>query len=103
MKGKNRVLNFEKYFDFFKMDKKNVQNQKSKIFYAKSVVCDDKNFLWSPTENIFFNFVTIKFCIKNGTPFWASMFWQYFGNVFNRKIATPYDYLYKAIICKHIS
>jgi hypothetical protein len=34
-----RVSKFliEKYFDFLKMDKKNVQNEKPKIFYAKSL------------------------------------------------------------------
>ena len=69
MKGKNRVLNFEKYFDFLKMDKKNVQNRKAKTFYGISVVCDDKKFLWSLVENFFFKIVTVKFYLKRARVF----------------------------------
>ena len=78
MKEKNRVLNFEKYFDFLKMDKKNVQNQKPKTFYGISVVCDDKKFLWSSVKNIFFKFVTIKFLGLFSCWQWSVNIWQYF-------------------------
>ena len=30
----------EKYFNFLKMDKKNVQNENIKIFYVKSLDCE---------------------------------------------------------------
>ena len=42
MKENDRLLKNEKYFDFFKMDKKNVQNFFTQIFYVKFVNCDDK-------------------------------------------------------------
>jgi hypothetical protein len=35
MKGKEMILKMEKYFDFFKMDKKNVQKKIVPIFYGK--------------------------------------------------------------------
>jgi hypothetical protein len=35
MKGKEMILKMEKYFDFFKMDKKNVQKFSAPIFYGK--------------------------------------------------------------------
>ena len=42
MKENDRLLKNEKYFNFFKMDKKNVQNFLAQIFYVKIVNCDDK-------------------------------------------------------------
>ena len=34
---KTEISKFEKYFDFSKMDKKNVQNRKTKILYGKTI------------------------------------------------------------------
>jgi hypothetical protein len=54
MKENDGLLENEKCFDFPKMDKKNVQNEKARIFYGKSIVCDDKLILWSRRlKNIF--------------------------------------------------
>jgi len=41
MKEKTSFLSFEKYFDFPKMDKKNVQIYKTRIFYEKGNPSDD--------------------------------------------------------------
>jgi hypothetical protein len=37
MKENEGFFESEKYFDFLKMDKKNVQNKKAWIFYEKSI------------------------------------------------------------------
>jgi hypothetical protein len=37
MKENEAFFEFAKYFDFLKMDKKNVQNEKAWIFYGKSI------------------------------------------------------------------
>jgi hypothetical protein len=37
MKENEALFEIEKYFDFLKMDKKNVQNKKARIFYEKSI------------------------------------------------------------------
>ena len=42
MKENPLILKIEKYFNFFKMDKKNVQIKKAWIFYEKTVERDDK-------------------------------------------------------------
>ena len=60
MKGKENVLIWEKYFDFFKMDKKNVQKKIVPIFYGKSIPCDHILKLSSGHQKNNFNFVTIK-------------------------------------------
>jgi len=66
MKRKMRISKIEKCFNFFKMDKKNVQNKKAWIFYEKCVNCDDKKFLASHYKKNNFNFVTINFIKKMG-------------------------------------
>jgi hypothetical protein len=60
MKRKSLILKIKKYFNFLKMDKKNVQKKKARIFYEKYVSCDDKKFLSSHHKKTNFNFVTIK-------------------------------------------
>jgi len=66
MKRKHRLLKNEKYFSFFKMDKKNVQNFKAQIFYGKIVNCDDKKILASHHKKNNSQIVTINFIKKNG-------------------------------------
>ena len=49
MQGKEINLKSEKYFDFFKMDKKNVQKKKVPIFYGnwKPLLPYFKFIVWS--------------------------------------------------------
>ena len=61
MKRKSMISKIEKYFNFLKMDKKNVQKKKAQIFYEKCVSCDDKKFLTSHHKKNNFHFVTINF------------------------------------------
>ena len=61
MKRKLLISKNEKYLNFFKMDKKNVQILKARIFYVKCVNCDDKKFLACGYKNNNFHFVTIIF------------------------------------------
>jgi len=51
----------EKYFNFLKMDKKNVQFSKARIFYEKTVECDDKKKLTSGHKKNNFHFVMLIF------------------------------------------
>ena len=69
MKEKHPFSKNEKCFNFFKMDKKNVQISKTQIFYGKSVDCDDKKILASHDKKNFLKFVTINFYKKNGWDF----------------------------------
>ena len=66
MKRKSRLSKNEKYFNFFKMDKKNVQNFLAQIFYGKIVNCDDKKFLASHYKKNNSQIVTINFYKKRG-------------------------------------
>ena len=66
MKRKDRLSKNEKYFNFFKMDKKNVQNFLAQIFYGKIVNCDDKKFLASHYKKNNSQIVTINFYKKRG-------------------------------------
>ena len=47
MKKKSKVLKNEKYFNFLKMDKKNVQNDFVKNTLTDEKFCLDKKKLWS--------------------------------------------------------
>ena len=47
MKRKSKVLKNEKYFNFLKMDKKNVQNDFVKNTLTDEKFCLDKKKLWS--------------------------------------------------------
>ena len=85
MKRKLLISKNEKYFNFLKMDKKNVQILKARIFYEKCVNCDDKNFLACGYKNNNFRFVTVKIPSHFWTFFDLAMFWQWFGNIFHRK------------------
>ena len=46
MKRKERDSKNEKYFNFFKMDKKNVQNRIAKILLTDEKFCLDNEKLW---------------------------------------------------------
>jgi hypothetical protein len=46
MKGKWLILKNEKYFDFSKMDKKNVQNRNTKNTLTDEKFCLDRKNLW---------------------------------------------------------
>ena len=46
MKGKEDFFEMEKYFDFLKMDKKNVQNGEAKILLTDENFCLDTLKLW---------------------------------------------------------
>lgn len=72
MKRKDRLLKNEKYFNFFKMDKKNVQNFLAQIFYGKFVDCDDKKNLASHRKKNNSQFVTIIFYLKRGWDFFVN-------------------------------
>ena len=61
MKENPLILKIEKYFNFLKMDKKNVQKIKVQIFYGKTVERDDKKFLPSGHRKNNFHFVMIIF------------------------------------------
>ena len=50
MKGHWRLSKIEKYFSFFKMDKKNVQNGKAKILLTDENFCLDRENLSSPIK-----------------------------------------------------
>lgn len=95
MKENDRLLKNEKCFDFFKMDKKNVQNFLAQIFYGKFVNCDDKKFLASRHKKNNYQFVTIIFSFKNWTFLDLSMFCQYLAMFSIAKIAkkSPEKYL----------
>ena len=69
MKEKPPFSKNEKCFNFFKMDKKNVQIYISQILYGKSGSCDDKKILASHDKKKFFKFVTINFYKKMGGIF----------------------------------
>ena len=47
MKRKKNNSKIEKYFNFLKMDKKNVQNGKAKILLTDENFCYDVENLWS--------------------------------------------------------
>ena len=72
MKGNDRLLKNEKCFDFFKMDKKNVQKNLAQIFYGKFVNCDDKKILTSHYKKNNSQFVTIIFSQKLGWDFFVN-------------------------------
>jgi hypothetical protein len=61
MKENMQISKIEKCFDFFKMDKKNVQISKARIFYGKTVECDDKKNLASSLRKNNSKIVTINF------------------------------------------
>ena len=54
MKSDERDLIFEKYFNFFKMDKKNVQNRLVQKGLTDRNFRLDKEKLWSPFKPYFF-------------------------------------------------
>jgi hypothetical protein len=51
------------------MDKKNVHFQKARIFYGKSIDCDDKKILWCGHKKNNFQIVTINFLVNFGWGF----------------------------------
>jgi len=61
MKEKILISKNEKCFNFFKMDKKNVQKKKAWIFYEKIVNCDHNEKLSSGHRKNNFQFVMIFF------------------------------------------
>ena len=61
MKRKTLILKNEKYFNFSKMDKKNVQKIKTQIFYGNSVDCDHNLKLRCGYKKNNFNFVMVIF------------------------------------------
>jgi hypothetical protein len=72
------------------MDKKNVQNKMSRIFYANSVDCEHILKLWCGRKKNNFYFVTINFGLKNRTFFNLAMFWQYLAIFSIAKIAKKF-------------
>lgn len=61
MKRKIPISKNEKYFNFLKMDKKNVQFLKAKIFYEKLVSCEHNLKLACEHRKNNFHFVSLKF------------------------------------------
>ena len=66
MKRKRRVLKNEKYFNFLKMDKKNVQNRIVKILLTEKNFRLDKKKLSSQIKRNIKNFMVIFFYIFCG-------------------------------------
>ena len=60
MKGKEEFFEFEKYFDFLKMDKKNVKNGKAKILLTDEKFCLDTKNLWCQFKRKKYFFLMIK-------------------------------------------
>jgi hypothetical protein len=99
MKEKSLISKNEKCFGFFKMDKKNVQILKARIFYAKSVNCDDKKILACHYKKNNFQFVTINFRFYIWTFLGLSMVWQCLAIFSIAKIAK----IYKIILLIHLT
>ena len=87
MKENLLILKIEKYFNFLKMDKKNVQKIKAQIFYVKTVERDDKKILPSGHRKNNFHFVTIIFKIKNLKIFSKDYIWMTRMTKLRKKVA----------------
>jgi hypothetical protein len=87
MKEKCVFLNFEKYFGFFILDKKNVHFKKAWIFSRKILICYHILKLASRYKKNNFQIVTINFNFIFWTLLGLSIIWQYLAIFSIAKIA----------------